>query len=65
MKRHSRIEGQRKGAKSKTRLLLRMSKYHEACESKGGSFTPFVMSADGVLAPQATKFLETLAKRLT
>jgi hypothetical protein len=23
------------------------------------------MSADGVLAPQATKFLETLAKRLT
>jgi hypothetical protein len=43
----------------------KIRKYHDACESKGGSFTPFVMSADGVLAPQATKFLETLAKRLT
>jgi hypothetical protein len=39
----------------------KIRKYHDACESsKGGSFTPFVMSADGVLAPQATKFLETL-----
>jgi hypothetical protein len=43
----------------------KIRKYHDACESKGGSFTPFVMSADGVLAPQATKFLETLATRLT
>jgi hypothetical protein len=43
----------------------KVRKYHEACESKGGFFTPFVMSADGVLAPQATKFLETLAERLT
>jgi hypothetical protein len=42
-----------------------MCKYHDACESQGGSFTPFVMSADGVLALQATKFLETLATRLT
>jgi hypothetical protein len=43
----------------------KIRKYNDACESKGGSFTPFVMSADGVLAPQATKFLETLATRLT
>jgi hypothetical protein len=45
----------------------KIRKYHDACESsKGGSFTPFVMSADGVLlAPQATKFLETLATHLT
>jgi hypothetical protein len=43
----------------------KIRKYHDACESKGGYFTPLVMSADGVLAPQATKFLETLAKRLT
>jgi hypothetical protein len=43
----------------------KIRKYHDACESKGGSFTPFVMSADGLLAPQATKFLETLAMRLT
>jgi hypothetical protein len=43
----------------------KIRKYHGACESQGGSFTPFVMSADGVLALQATKFLETLATRLT
>jgi hypothetical protein len=43
----------------------KIRKYHEACESKGGFFTPFVMSADGAHASQATKFLETLAKRLT
>jgi hypothetical protein len=30
----------------------KIRKYHDACESKGGSFTPFVMSADGVLAPK-------------
>jgi hypothetical protein len=40
----------------------KIRKYHDACESQGGSFTPFIMSADGVLAP---KFLETLATRLT
>jgi hypothetical protein len=43
----------------------KIRKYHDACESKGGSFSPFVTSADGVLAPQATKFPETLATRLT
>jgi hypothetical protein len=37
---------------------------HDACEAKGGSFTLFVMSADGVLSPQAWKFLQTLATRL-
>jgi hypothetical protein len=28
---------------------------HDACEAKGGPFTPFVISADGVLAPHMAR----------
>jgi hypothetical protein len=31
----------------------RIRKYNDSCAAMGGSFAPFVISADGVLAPQA------------
>jgi hypothetical protein len=30
-------------------------KYNDSCAVMGGSFTPFVISADGVLAPSGHK----------
>jgi hypothetical protein len=42
-----------------------MRKYKDACAAMGGSFTPFVVTADGVLAPQADKLVtQELAQRL-
>jgi hypothetical protein len=43
----------------------KVRKYNDSCAAMGGSFTPFVISADGVLAPQAWKVIQTLAAQLT
>jgi hypothetical protein len=40
-------------------------KHNDSCAAMGGSFTPFVISADSVLAPQAWKVIQTLATQLT
>jgi len=42
----------------------KLRKYKDACAAMGGSFTPFVVTADGVLAPQADKLVTQLAQRL-
>ena len=39
----------------------KISKYKDICESRRESFHPFAVSADGMLAPQATKLLQRLA----
>jgi hypothetical protein len=36
----------------------KIRKYNESCAAMGGSFTPFVISADSVLAPQAWKVIQ-------
>jgi hypothetical protein len=36
-------------------------KYQDICETRGESFHPFIASADGMLAPEATKILQHLA----
>jgi hypothetical protein len=33
----------------------KIRKYNDSCAAMGGSFSPFVISANGVLAPQAWK----------
>ena len=43
----------------------KIRKYNDSCAAMGGCFTPFVISADGVLAPQAWKVIKTLAAQLT
>jgi hypothetical protein len=43
----------------------KIRKYNDSCAAMGGCFTPFVISADGVLAPQAWKVIQTLAAQLT
>jgi hypothetical protein len=43
----------------------KVPKYNDSCGAMAGSFTPFVISADGVLAPQAWKVIQTLAAQLT
>jgi hypothetical protein len=40
------------------------AKYADACREIRASFTPFVISTDGALAPQASHFLRHLAGRL-
>jgi hypothetical protein len=42
----------------------KIRKYNDSCAAMGGSFTPFVTSADGVLAPQAWQVIQTLAAQL-
>jgi hypothetical protein len=44
---------------------VKIRKCNDSCAAMGGSFTPFVISADGVLAPQAWKVIRTLATQLT
>jgi hypothetical protein len=42
----------------------KVKKYADACREIRASFTPFVISTDGALAPQASHFLRHLARRL-
>jgi hypothetical protein len=43
-----------------------MRKYNDSCAAMSGSFNPFIVTADGVLAPQAGKLaVQHLAMRLT
>jgi hypothetical protein len=41
------------------------AKYQKICEARRESFHPFVASADGMLAPEATKILQHLANKLS
>jgi hypothetical protein len=51
--------------KSHEEEKIRKYKYNDSCAAMGGSFTPFVISTDGVFAPQAWKVIQTLATQLT
>ena len=41
------------------------TKYHEACTERHTSFTPLVISVDGVMAPECEKFVRHLSERLS